>query len=570
MRRVHSHRPSPVSPVRTLRITCLISGLLLAAAVSAAPAAAATCQGKSATIVSNAPRIVGTKAPDVIVSRGADNVIFGRGGNDVICSGSGEDEIHGGRGNDVIDGETGNDVINGERGSDELEGFSGEDRLSGGTGNDTLNGGTGDHDQVLGGPGDDSLSGGAGDFDVVIGGAGNDTLIGAGGAPYRLDGGTGTHDVVSYKGAGGPVTIDLATGTVNGAEHEHLSGIEDAIGGPSNDILVGSRGTLNRLDGGPGDDRLVGAGSGDEAFGGPGSDSCAGFVAETSCGAALIGEGTRVETYTSLDRSTSLVITGDAGRDAVNVSTFGDTFMVRGEPGGNPVLAGEPGASTCTRDPAVNSVSCQGPFSSILAPLGAGDDSLAVDQSVPANVSALVDGGKGSDTLTGGRGKDTIFAGNDHVPDTIEGGGGDDVLYGLNILHPRRDSGPARMFGGPNDDLLIGGQPCDGDLFDGGPGANDSASFARVRNSGIFVKATIGGAVFDPNLTNCNPGRITHSVEKIEGSTGPDILTGDNGPNTLLGRGGNDRLNGRGGYDGCVGGGGRNVATGCELKASIP
>ena len=156
------------------------------------------------------------------------------------------------------------------------------------------------------------------------------------------------------------------------------------------------------------------------------------------------------------------------------------------------------------------------------------------------------------------------------MPDTVQGGGGDDVLYGLNILHPRRDSGPAKMFGGANDDLLVGGQPCDGDLFGGGPGANDSASFARVRNSGIFVKATIGGAVFDPNLSHCNRGRITHSVEKIEGSTGPDILIGDSGPNTLLGRGGNDRLNGRGGYDGCVGGGGHDIATNCELKASIP
>jgi Ca2+-binding RTX toxin-like protein len=124
------------------------------------------------------------------------------------------------------------------------------------------------------------------------------------------------------------------------------------------------------------------------------------------------------------------------------------------------------------------------------------------------------------------------------------------------------------MRGGPGDDLLIGGQPCDGDLFDGGPGENDSASFARVRNSGVFVQATIGGAVLDPDVPGCNAGHIEDNVEKIEGSPGPDILVGDNGPNTLLGRGGNDQLDGKGGFDDCVGGAGNNEVTNCEYGDS--
>jgi len=126
------------------------------------------------------------------------------------------------------------------------------------------------------------------------------------------------------------------------------------------------------------------------------------------------------------------------------------------------------------------------------------------------------------------------------------------------------------MVGGPGNDLMIGGQPCDGDLFDGGPGANDSASFARVRNSGAFVKATIGGAVLDPDVAGCDAGRIDSSVEKIEGSPGPDVLIGDDTANVLLGRGGNDRLEGRGGNDTCIGGGGRDQASGCEQAASVP
>jgi Ca2+-binding RTX toxin-like protein len=117
---------------------------------------------------------------------------------------------------------------------------------------------------------------------------------------------------------------------------------------------------------------------------------------------------------------------------------------------------------------------------------------------------------------------------------------------------------------------MIGGQPCDGDTFNGGAGANDSASFARVHNSGVAVEATIGGTVTDPDVGGCNPGHITSSTEKIEGSPGNDILTGDNGPNTLLGRGGNDKLDGKGGFDDCVGGGGDNSAVNCEKTAEIP
>lgn len=125
------------------------------------------------------------------------------------------------------------------------------------------------------------------------------------------------------------------------------------------------------------------------------------------------------------------------------------------------------------------------------------------------------------------------------------------------------------MSGGPGDDLLVGGQPCDGDLFDGGPGENDSASFARVRNNGTFVGATIGGPVIDQDIADCNAGRIEQSIEKIEGSPGPDILTGDSGPNKLLGRGGNDFLDGSGGFDDCIGGEGTDRATSCEFAASV-
>jgi Ca2+-binding RTX toxin-like protein len=542
--------------MRCAGLAWLLAGLLALAATPAADAAAATCGGKQATIVSDAQKIVGTKAPDMIVAGPGDNTIYGMGGNDTICGGDGNDTIYGGRGNDTLFGEGGNDTLYGERGSDDLDGGAGEDRLFGATGNDELNGGPGDHDQLVSGPGDDSLSGGEGDFDVLTGGPGNDSI----------DGGPGAHDIASYAGTGGAVSIDLGAGTVSGAESEHLTGIEDAIGGSGDDTLIGSTASANRLDGGPGSDHLVAAGSADDAFGGPGSDTCTGFSTETSCGPMAGGSGTAVELYQSIDEATSLIVTGNGGVDDATVSFSDGTYTVQGAPGGNPVLLGDPGSGSCSRDQGANSVSCQGEVSSIQASLGAGDDTFAIDSSVPAGVSATIDGGPGSDTLRGGEGEDTIYAGDDRVPDTLEGGGGDDVLYGVNIFHPRRDSGAAGMFGGPGDDLLIGGQPCDGDLFDGGPGDNDSASFARVHNSGIFVQATIGGTVLDPDVAGCDAGHIEDSVEKIEGSPGNDVLSGDEGANTLLGRGGDDRLDGKGGFDNCVGGTGDNEVANCEYR----
>jgi Ca2+-binding RTX toxin-like protein len=392
--------------------TLFLAGCLTIAPASLAEAGGHTCGGKRATIVSNAPKIVGTKAPDVIAAGAGDDVIYGAGGNDVICGGGGSDTIYGERGNDTLNGTTGDDTVYGGRGSDDLDGDSGEDRVFGDTGNDTLSGGPDDGDSV--------------------------------------DGGPGAHDVASYRGAGGPIAVHLANGAVSGAEDERLSGIEDAHGGSDADTLMGSGASPNRLDGGPGDDRLVAAGSEDHAFGGPGDDTCSGPLAsEDSCGPSDGGGGTAVELYESIADTSSLVIAGSEGADSVTVSGAHDGYMVQSQAGGVQVSLGDRGSTACTSDPATNSVSCSGDVTSILSSLAGEDDTLTIADSVPASVLATVDGGSGSDTLRGGQGNDTIYAGDDHDPDSLDGGEGDDVLFGVNIAHPQRDSGAAMMSGGP-------------------------------------------------------------------------------------------------------------------------
>ena len=467
----------------------LLAGFLALIAIPVAHADAASCNGKQATIVSNAAKIVGTKAPDVIVAGPGDNTIYGEGGNDTICGGEGNDTIYGGRGNDALFGEGGNDTLHGERGSDDLDGGAGRRpaaRRDRQRRDSTAAPATTTRSSAA--PATTRSSGGDGDFDVLTGGPGNDAI----------DGGPGAHDIASYAGTGGAVTIDLEAGTVSGAEGEQLNGIEDAIGGSGDDTLIGATGQRQPARRRP---RRRPPASPPAPATKPSAARAATTAAAASApkppAARGRRSGTAVELYDSIDDATSLIVTGNDGADDVTVSYAGGPTSSRA-PGRQPDPARRSG-SAAARDPARLGL-LPGPISAIQASLGGGNDSFAVDASVPASVSAIIDGGKGSDTLRGGQGDDTLYAGDDHDPDTLEGGGGDDVLYGVNIFHPRKDSGAATMLGGPGDDLLIGGQPCDGDLFDGGPGDNDSASFARVRNGGIFVEATIGGAVTDPDV----------------------------------------------------------------------
>jgi Ca2+-binding RTX toxin-like protein len=406
-------------------------------------------------------------------------------------------------------------------------------------------------DDVEGGLGDDDVDGGRGGLDTVAGGIGRD----------RIDGGPGAHDIASYRSAGGPIEVDLTNGRVSGAEAEWLVGVEDVVGGSGDDLMATSGATANRVEGGPGDDRLLSTYPDDEAFGGPGSDECFGsFSVIDSCGAAG-GTGTRVELYDSLTGAPALAIAGDAAVDEVHLGFRDGRYLVRAG-AGNPVGLGDPRYAPGCR--LGDGVVCTGEVKSILVSLGAGGDRIVLSRSLPPEIAVTIDGGPGSDWLQGGRGGETLYAGDDGDPDRLEGGGGDDALFGVNIIHPRHGSGAATMLGGGGDDLLIGGQPCEGDTFRGGPGNTDSASFARVRNEGTYVEARIGGEVADPEAAECTPGRIARSTEKIEGSTGPDRLIGSAGANTLLGRGGSDRLDGRGGGDRCIGGRGADTASHCE------
>lgn len=415
--------------------------------------------------------------------------------------------VRGTKGPDVIVGGRGPNKILGGGGNDVICGGYGRDRIYGGRGKDTLDGKK-NADQVRGGRGSDEVDGGAG-RDRVRGDSGNDAVRGGPGGHDDVDGGMGDDDVDGGRGAS-----DLVSGGVG----------------------------RDRIDGGPGGHDVASYLS----AGGPVAvDLERGRVTGAERERLVRIEGVLTVSEANQAGFASLAIAGGDGADTVAVSFRHHRYLVSGL-GSSPIQLGNRRAT------------------SILVSLGAGNDAVTFDRSVPAGVSITIDGGPGTDWLRGGPGRDTLYAGDDSDPDQLAGGGGDDALFGVNILHPRHPSGAATLLGGGGDDLMIGGQPCDGDLFRGGGGRFDSASFARVRNDGTVVKARIGGAVVDPDVAGCTGGRIAGSTEKIEGSTGRDVLLGSAGADTLLGRGGPDALDGRGGADRCIGGNGRDRARRCE------
>ena len=215
---------------------------------------------------------------------------------------SGNDTLIGSDINDALLGDAGNDTIDGRAGNDKLSGSAGRDLLIGGDGNDRLRGQGASFDTLIGGAGDDTLDGGAGtdvimesadvDFtltsnsltgqgtDIVlrietahlIGGASDNVIDISGFAasyPPTLDGGAGNDQLI------GSSFMDLLRGqagndTLNGGD-----GNDFLQGGAGDDQLSGEAGT-DGLSGGSGNDTIFGGLGDDIAYGGTGDDSVRG------------------------------------------------------------------------------------------------------------------------------------------------------------------------------------------------------------------------------------------------------------------------------------------------------
>ncbi len=221
--------------------------------------------------------------------------LVGGDGVDTLTGGAGDDLINGGPnsgpgrggmgGQEMLSGGLGDDTINGGAGSDNIQGGDGKDSLSGDDGSDFLTGGPGD-DWLDGGAGDDLMTGDLGDasHDTTAAGGGNDTMVGGaennGADTLQGDGGFDVADY-SLRTQNVKITFDIehddGNPRANGGQGERdlvTESTEAAIGGSGNDTLgSGDDGIGRKIDGGPGNDKLISGQGPDTIIGGPGSDS---------------------------------------------------------------------------------------------------------------------------------------------------------------------------------------------------------------------------------------------------------------------------------------------------------
>lgn len=262
------------------------------------------------------------------------------GGNDTFTSSKGTvSDIDMGEGNDIVkfSGGSGQNVQLGD-GADTYTGGTASDYVIDGGGNDTIKLGSANdtYEAVTaagtGVDGTDTVDGGAGLFDHYTAFNATKSVF------INLDGANRTVDA----------TLLLAK-TASGDEigTDKLNGFESVQGGDGDDIIIGNA-SANNLTGGAGNDKLFGLGGNDEIFdfsgtnelyGGDGNDRLSTFgsvgdLLDGGKGNDDLRGGSGINTMLGGDGNDQIaggsagdLITGGAGRDLLRGNGGGDTFF---------------------------------------------------------------------------------------------------------------------------------------------------------------------------------------------------------------------------------------------------
>jgi Ca2+-binding RTX toxin-like protein len=441
-----------------------------------------------------------------------------------IDGGAGNDELWGGH-QSLLSGGSGDDILHGYLGAI-LKGGSGNDQLLGGFGDDILDGGIG-NDVLIGGEGQNTFIFARGDgHDVIMLGQAWDpqiivlsdvlaeaVAISQNGDDLVITLRDGSGDQVTLSGyfslpydVTSTVSLAFAGGAIWNAFQlrdaafmpvapalEGGDGDDCLLGTWESDVVVGNAGN-DFLDGGYGNDVLNGGEGNDTLFGGEGDD-----MLDAGAGDATLdgGRGTnlmfmgrdagayRVITPPHLEARNIVKFDQDiAPSDVLNLArgcgsfelgirgsaaTLTLPFMVDGD--GKTTLGG---VELHFADGTVWS------GSDLLRVLSSGDDS---DNFLDGEhgVANVMYGLGGNDVLLGQRMNDTLYGGGDD--DHLFGGAGDDLLFG--------GDGNDLLIGGEGDDVLIGGAGYD--LLDRLEG-NDTLHFGR--GSGVDYVADMPQAGF--------------------------------------------------------------------------
>ena len=412
-----------------------------------------------------------------------------------VSGGLGADLVTGGSGADTISGNGGNDTLEGKGGSDQLLGGTENDVMTGGDGNDNMFGEDG-NDRMIWNPGDDSdfIEGGNGaDIAEVNGGNGAEVFtVTANGArvrfdrvdpaPFMLDIGT-TESLVLNAGGGddsistsGNLAALIALTLNGGAGNDTILGSNGAdiiLGDVGNDFVDGQQGNdfiflgadndVFQWDPGDGNDTIEGqAGTDQLVFNGNGGNE----------NFDISANGARLRTFRDVglitldsDDVETLTLNAAAGADVVLVNDLSGTDLA------NLIvnLAGTIGGTT--GDAQLDIVSVNGTNgANTIDVVGAGT-ALAVTGLpwfVGVNQIEFTDrlnvfGGGGNDIINAS----TLASG--IVVLAMDGGIGDDDIRG--------SAGADQLFGGDGNDLVDGNQGLDSaflgagnDIFNWDPG----------------------------------------------------------------------------------------------------
>ncbi len=491
--------------------------------------------------------------------------VFAQAGNDrvVVNEANGampKANLFGGTGDDTLVGGSGGDMLFGQSGRDLLEGKGGNDFLFGGTEADTLIGGDAD-DQIFGEGGDDVMIWNPGDdTDLHEGGAGIDTTIvnGGGGAeiftatangtrvrfdrldpaPFAIDMGTMERLVVNMGGGNDQfsatgnlaalvqITVDGGAGndTILGS-----NGIDLLLGGDGNDFIDGQQGNdvaflgagddVFQWDPGDGSDVVEGQDGSDEMLfnGSAGSEIMA---LQANGGRALFTRnlGTIVMDLNDLERVT---VNALGGTDTITVNDMSGTDVTEV----NVSLAGTIGGTV--GDGAADVVVANATSGNdIIDIFGAGSSvsviglaaRVNITNSEGANDSLVVNALGGNDgitattmpagviklTIDGGAGNDVILG--SQGGDVLLGGEGNDFVFG--------DNGNDVAFLGAGDDVFQW-DPGDGnDVVEGQDGTDRMLFFGSNVSEQINLVANGGRALFLRDVANVTMD--LNDVEQVE------------------------------------------------------
>ncbi len=132
--------------------------------------------------------------------------------------------IMGGGGNDEIDGTLGTSLIDGGDGDDRIYADLGQNVIEGGAGDDNILGSDGD-DLISGGPGNDTIDGTGGN-DTINGDGGNDRLASDSGEGGIIQGGRGDDELMGNR-----TPMLFGNAGTDSFRAYFLSSVEDAVPG---------------------------------------------------------------------------------------------------------------------------------------------------------------------------------------------------------------------------------------------------------------------------------------------------------------------------------------------------